>query len=198
MKEQLANWLSTLVRDARQGVVGYLAVIAVIAISSGLIVLGLFIRSTIHDFLTAELRVWHLLLTLGVIVALVALALVIRRTRRQSRGEVPGRALSYPTSVFRRTMEWGGVKWRLPGGDDVDGPFCPTDETFLARYQGDSRPPEVRRPESDAWVDVHFGQLNFVCLKCNKTFDLRGHGNFKNITNILLSLAQEPERAPKV
>ncbi len=198
MNERLANWLWTLARDARQAVVSHLVGIALIAGSGGLIILGLFIRSTIHDFLIAELRVWHLLLTLGVIVTLVAIALVMWRRRQRSRGEVPGPELSYPTSIFRRTMDWGGMKWRLPDGDHVDGPFCPADETFLARHHGGNFEPEVRRPQSNAWFDLGSSQLYFVCLRCNKTFDLQGYGDFKNVTNILLSLAQEPERAPKV
>ena len=124
MKEQLAYWLKTLSGDVRQGIVGNLAwVVLLVALSFSATGSVLF-WSSIQKFLIADLQVWHLLLTLGVIALVVVAGLVVRR-RRQRAAEVRRSALSYPTSIFRRTMGYGGVNWRLPGGDEVEGPFCP-------------------------------------------------------------------------
>ncbi len=80
----------------------------------------------------------------------------------------------------------------------MNGPFCPEDETFLARYKCENVDPEARRPESDAWIDLDESELLFTCLKCRRNYDLTGHGDFENVTNILLSLAHEPEQRVRV
>lgn len=136
MKEQLARWLSTLAADVRQGIVGYVAVAVVLALVAGLSLAVLFVRSTVDEFLTADLKVWHGLVTLAVTVLCVTVAVVVGRRLRPPR-EAWRASLAYESSPFRRSIDWSGVRWRLPGGDAIHGPFCPNDETFLARYKGD-------------------------------------------------------------
>ena len=135
-------------------------------------------RGASGDFLTAELKVWHLVLAAaGSSVAILALRLGRKRERR-------AQGVPRPVEVGHLGVLWPVIgiidlstTSRLPRSFRAEKPMCPRDRTTLGLAipdEGEGK--DIVMPLGDWWADIAADRMRFGCLKCGGIYDLSKHG----------------------
>ncbi len=150
------------------------AAAALITIATGLafiggIVFSESVRDVVSDFLTADLKVWHLLVAVGV---LVVGGFIIMRLRRTGS---PPEGVRWPREIDRYGVKWPITAARVGGELEFEAgrPKCFECRTPLGRDLGEGDEP---LPIPGAWKDLPTKAMTFRCPKDGLAYDLTKYG----------------------
>jgi hypothetical protein len=172
---RIASWVG---QQALSGIIGTVAWVVVVGVTAAALFL---FRSTVSDFLEADVRVWHF------IVVLLAVGLSAYCWRRWL---AAGPEAS--TTVERRQyIPYRGVDWDRYG----KAPRCPKDHAYLAWVPAEDMGPMPYTSElgTGTWPKLGDGRLNFVCLKCHATYDLNGGGDMTYLHSVIATFSEAPD-----
>ena len=147
-----------------------LVVLLVGALGVGTIVFWESLRDALSDFFTADVKVWHVLLT-GAAVGII-LAIWMRRAGKRKRRQFPAEVEHFGVIWPIQTVIVGSTPRFTPLM-----PACPKDRTTLGMaVKDDKTGKDFVVPLGGFWKELVSDVMRFGCFKDGSIYDLTEHG----------------------
>jgi len=179
MPEDKFKWLKTAfpVHGIGWQLVGPLIAVGVVAAAAAV---WLLLRDSAEDFLTADVQVWHLLVTVGAGVVGILAFIIWWTSRQMSAPEVAAKVAHHPPEIDHFGVLWPATPildtHNRVANFNVGKPMCRKCRSTLGWLKELAADDYIPETFDDRWEELVGENLRLTCFKDGSQYDLRQHG----------------------